>query len=95
MLVPSKRLPNQTIVSLVMTELILVVRSKPNQFVRIGRQRFYSADIKTISHGRALNAIAALYVKQIIMCCCPKAHKCWQKEDLGKKQEIDKYLNNI
>ena len=50
---------------------------------------------RNIFYGRVLNAITGFNEKQIIVYCCPKAHKYWQEEDSGKKKDIDKYLNNI
>jgi hypothetical protein len=52
-------------------------------------------NVINISLGGVLNAITGVNKKQIIVCCCPRVHKCWQKEDSGKEKDIDKYLNNI
>ena len=47
---PNKGLPKPDYVSSVMTELIFVVWSEPNhEFIRTGRLRFCSANVKIIS----------------------------------------------
>ena len=43
---------------------------------------------------QSLKCASGLDMRKIIVCCCPRIHKCWQKVDSGGSK-MDKYLENV